>query len=93
MNRNNLDNYIISKFKGEPEEWKETKNDLRSERLTDRNSPEMKNRQQRFHNFEDDIREAFQRHRNFVMDSDYYVTYRAYEVGRCLDECLRDRDM
>ena len=39
------------------------------------------------------IREAFQKHNNRVLDVNYYVSYRAYEVGWCLDECLRDRDV
>lgn len=54
---------------------------------------DMEKRQQRYHSLDSNVLEAFQRYRNFVLDADYYVTYRALDAGRCLDECLRDKDM
>ncbi len=90
------ENLLTSEFKsyhervcvqsGEPNEWR---NDLRkSARLLSDSSREERQ-------FEDGLEalEAFERHRNQVVDTKYYAAYKSYEVGRCLDECLRDRGM
>ena len=66
-----------------------------SSRLTQQQQQQhqQSSRQLRFQNDHHDLTEAFQRYRNYVLDGDYYLTYRSYDVGQCLDECLTDREM
>lgn len=63
------------------------------EDISGRLTASQSSRQLRFQNDLHDLTEAFQRYRNFVLDADYYLTYRSYDVGQCLDECLTDREM
>eukprot|EP00095_Tigriopus_kingsejongensis_P012595 maker-scaffold642_size120736-snap-gene-0.15 protein:Tk12595 transcript:maker-scaffold642_size120736-snap-gene-0.15-mRNA-1 annotation:"IP14862p" len=42
---------------------------------------------------ESSIAEAFERYRNYVIDAEYYFSQKGYDIGRCLEECLRDESI
>ena len=48
-------------------------------------------RQQRFD--DNTVSEAFRRRRNYVLDENYYSTIPDVDIGQCLQECLKDKDM
>ena len=76
--------YDDSIFSGQESEWEENALQMRekSARLTNVNANNQRQRQQRFHDGNNGVVpvEAFERHRNNVIDGKYYAAYKSYQV-------------